>query len=116
MIQFYNCKKISQFIYKHHSKTLKENLTKSISQKDFSRSVFYCGDLISMHLKADNRVEAYKYIGDLINYAKGYVKNNLNKLKHDIEKDVKNNIPISYDVVEPAGVILHKVKLGFECD
>jgi serine/threonine protein kinase/tetratricopeptide (TPR) repeat protein len=96
--------------------SFKENLTKSISQKDFSRSVFYCGDLISMHLKADNRVEAYKYIGDLINYVKGNVKNDLNQLKQDIEYRAKNNIPISYEVVESAGVILHKVKLGFNCD
>jgi serine/threonine protein kinase len=96
--------------------SFKEEFTKSITKKDFSRSVFYCGDLILLHLKSDNGVEAYKYIGDLINYARGDIKNDLIQLKQAVRYRVENNIPIPYEVVASAEVIIHKVKLGFKCD
>jgi serine/threonine protein kinase len=96
--------------------SFKEELTKSLTKKDFSRSAFYCGDLIQIHLKSDNGEEAYKYIGDLINYAKGDIKNDLIQLKEAVKYRVENNIPIPYEVVASAEVIIHKVKLGFKCD
>jgi hypothetical protein len=69
-----------------------------------------------MYLKSDNGVGAYKYIGDLINYAKGDIKNDLIQLKQAVKYRVENNIPIPYEVVASAEVIIHKVKLGFKCD
>lgn len=42
--------------------SFKEELTKSLTVKDFSRSAYYCGDLVMIHLKSDNGVEAYKYM------------------------------------------------------
>jgi len=84
--------------------------------EDKFRTVDYCGQLILMYLKSDNGEEAYKYIGDLINYAKGDIKNDLIQLKKAVKYRVENNIPIPYGVVASAEVIIHKVKLGFKCD
>ncbi|AEF95684.1 serine/threonine-protein kinase [Methanotorris igneus] len=94
--------------------TFKEELSKSITTKDFSRSAYYCGDLILLNLKINNGVEAYKYIGDLIHYAKGEVKEELLKLKEAVKYRVENNIPIPYEIVKKAEVIIHKIRLGFK--
>ncbi|UXM84179.1 protein kinase domain-containing protein [Methanococcus aeolicus] len=96
--------------------SFKEELTKSITKKDFSRSAFYCGDLALLHLKSDNGVEAYKYLGDLENYANGDIKNDLTKLKEAVKYRVENNISIPYEIVASAELLSHKIKLGFKCD
>ncbi|ACX72861.1 serine/threonine protein kinase with TPR repeats [Methanocaldococcus vulcanius M7] len=93
--------------------TFKEELKKSITIRDFSRSAFYCGELFLMCLKINDGVNAYKYCGDLIEYAKGDIKNDLIKLKEMIAYRVENKMPIPEEIISSAEVIVHKIKLKF---
>ncbi|ACX72848.1 serine/threonine protein kinase [Methanocaldococcus vulcanius M7] len=96
--------------------TFKEELKKSITIRDFSRSAFYCGELFLMCLKINDGVNAYKYCGDLIEYAKGEIKNDLIKLKEMIKYRIENKMPIPEEIISSAEVIVHKIKLKFERD
>ncbi|EHP84289.1 serine/threonine protein kinase with WD40 repeats [Methanotorris formicicus Mc-S-70] len=94
--------------------SFKEELNKSISINDFSKSAFYCGELFLVYLKINDGVNAYKFCGDLINHAKGEIKNDLIKLKEMIKYRVENKLPIPNEIISSAEVIVHKIKLGFD--
>jgi hypothetical protein len=96
--------------------SFKEELKKSLSINDFSRSAYYCGDLLLVCLKINDGVNAYKYCGDLINYAKGEIKDDLIQLKEAIKYRVENNLSIPEELIYDAEIIVHKIKLGYERD
>ena len=69
-----------------------------------------------VYLKINDGVNAYKHCGDLINYAKGGIKDDLTQLKEAIRYRVENNLPIPEELVYNAEIIVHKIKLGYERD
>jgi serine/threonine protein kinase len=91
---------------------LKEELSKSISAKDFSRSAYYCGELFLLNLKINDGMNAYKYIEDLINYAKGDTKDGLMKLKQGIEYRIEKKMDIPDEIIADADILVHKVRVG----
>ncbi|AIF70140.1 hypothetical protein PAP_08800 [Palaeococcus pacificus DY20341] len=92
----------------------KENLNKSISVRDFSRSAYYAGELFLLYLKLGDSVNSIKYAEDLTHYAKGDVKEELSKLKEQLKLRLENNLDIPPELIEKAEIIVHKIKLGFK--
>ncbi|NJE85953.1 serine/threonine protein kinase [Thermococcus sp. CX2] len=92
----------------------KENLNKSISVRDFSRSAYYAGELFLLYLKLGDLVNSIKYAEDLAYYAKGDVKEELSKLKEQLKLRLENNLDVPPELIEKAEIIVHKIKLGFK--
>ena len=62
-----------------------ELLNTSVSVQDYTRSAFYCGDLVMVNLLTGDMKSAYKYILDLIHYSKGDVKAEAQELSEQIK-------------------------------
>ena len=88
----------------------REELRKSV---DFSRSAYYAGQLFLLHMKLGDKKEAYKYALDLMNYAKGEAKRELEELIKQLEIRMSEGLPIPKELVEKAEIIVHRVNLSF---
>jgi serine/threonine protein kinase/tetratricopeptide (TPR) repeat protein len=89
--------------------TLRTQLTESISVEDYSKSIIYCGELILSHLRLNEKVEAYNYIDNLIPCINGDIKNDLIKLKNELEYKIKENIDISNENIMQMRNIIHRI-------
>ena len=98
---------------------LTTKLTASKTNKDFSRSIFYCADLISFHIQNNNLPEALNYLYDLKHYANKHhcsneIKESIDNLIKAIDYRVKNGIKEpSDDVKIKAKIVIDKVKMRF---
>ncbi|MCL0095055.1 tetratricopeptide repeat protein, partial [Dehalococcoidia bacterium] len=110
--RYQSVREFQMALAKHLRISVKEELSKAVSAKDFSKSAYYCADLLLVCLKINDGVNAYKYIDDLINYAKGDTKDELIALKDGIERRVKQKDPIPAEIVNQADILVHKVKIG----
>lgn len=93
-----------------------KNLNRSISVKDFSRSAYYAGELFLLYLKLGDLVNGIKYAEDLTHYAGRNVKEELSRLKEQLEIRLENNLDVPPELIEKAEIIVHKIKLGFRGD
>ncbi len=84
----------------------KEELRRSV---DFSRSAYYAGQLLLLHLKLGDAKEALKYALDLKRYARGEARMELEGLVRQLEVRVSEGLPIPPELVEKAEVVVHEV-------
>ncbi len=94
--------------------TYKESLKKSLKINDFSRSAYYAGELLLLHLKLGDLAGAYKYAGDLIAYARGQMKSEIAMLKEQIKVRLQEGISIPPELITKAEIIIHKIRLSFD--
>ncbi len=83
-----------------------EELGRSV---DFSRSAYYAGQLLLLHMKLSNTKEALKYASDLKKYARGESRRELEKLIEELEIRLREGLPIPEELVERAEVLVHDV-------
>ncbi len=93
--------------------TYTESLKTSVSVQDYTRSAYYCGDLVMINLLTGDMKSAYKYLLDLVHYSKGDVKVEAQELS----KQLKSRIDRGFDEIPPeliddANNLVHKVRLG----
>ena len=89
----------------------KSQLKKSMQKKNFSRSAYYCGELMLINMKIGAIYEAYKYAEDLAIYAEDEVKEALLKLNDELKKRIENNLGIPKKLIEKAKIIIHKMRM-----
>ncbi|WP_456395169.1 serine/threonine-protein kinase [Thermococcus sp.] len=87
----------------------REELRKSV---DFSRSAYYAGQLLLLHMKLGDAKEAYKYALDLKRYAKGEARKELEELIRGLEIRINEGLPVPQELLVNAEVIVHKVSLS----
>jgi serine/threonine protein kinase len=91
----------------------RENLSKSVSLNDLSRSAYYAGELFLLYLKLNDLVNALKYADDLFHYARGEVRDELLGLREQLRLRLENGLDVPEELVEKAEIIVHKIQLGF---
>ncbi|EHP84298.1 serine/threonine-protein kinase [Methanotorris formicicus] len=97
---------------------LTTELNNSKSKNDFSRSMFYCADLVLFHLNNNDLPNALKYLYDLKYYAKKYcseeiikaIDNLINGLEYRIKEGIKEP---SDDLKIMTKIVVEKVKMRF---
>ncbi|GAB6135202.1 hypothetical protein JCM16307_07510 [Thermococcus prieurii] len=94
--------------------SLKEELKKSTTVGDRHRIVSYLGDLLLMSMKTGNKIEAYKYATDIVNYVTGELGNEFRNLAKYLQIITEEGLPIPDELIQKAEILIHKVKLGFE--
>ena len=87
----------------------REELKRSI---ELSRSAYYAGQLFLLHLRVGNSKEALKYARDLLQYARGEEREELERLIEQIELRVEEGLPVPRELVEKGEVIVHSIS-GF---
>jgi len=94
--------------------TYTELLKTSVSVQDYSRSAFYCGDLVMVNLLTGDMKSAYKYILDLIHYSKGDVKAEAQELSEQIKMRMDMGLEeIPTELIQKAEIIVHQISAGF---
>nr|QEK15735.1 serine/threonine protein kinase [Thermococcus aciditolerans] len=91
----------------------RENLSKSVSLNDLSRSAYYAGELFLLYLKLNDLVNALKYADDLFHYARGELRDELLGLREQLRLRLENGLDVPEELVEKAEIIVHKIQLGF---
>ena len=91
----------------------RENLSRSISAKDLSRSAYYAGELFLLYLRLNDLTNALKYADDLIHYANGSARDELLKLREQLRLRLENGLAAPPELLEKAEIIVHRIKLGF---
>ncbi|WP_297489918.1 serine/threonine-protein kinase [Thermococcus sp.] len=76
---------------------------------DFSRSAYYAGQLLLLHLKLGDAKEALKYALSLRRYAKGKAKRDLEGLIRQLEVRISEGLPVPPELVEKAEVVAHEI-------
>ncbi len=91
-----------------------EPIKKSRDKDDMRRAAYYCCELFLLHLNLQKAPDALKYCLDMLNYASGETREEVEKLVRNLEFKVKNHSDISEDFLEKAEVVTHKVRMGWE--
>jgi len=97
---------------------LTTNLTASKTNKDFSRSIFYCADLVLFHLLNNDLGDALNYLYDLKYYAdkncSEEIINSVDNLIKAIEYRIEEGIKEPSDEIKiKAKIVVNKVKMRF---
>lgn len=91
-----------------------ELLQSSVSVQDFTRSAFYCGDLIMVNLQTGDIPTAFKYLLDLAHYSQGEVKAEAQEVADQIKIRMEVGITeIPDELIQKAEILVHKVTMGF---
>ena len=100
-------KDLAEYLKIEYSKSLRE----SLSRKDFSRSGYYCGELLLINMKLGS-AEALKYALDYKKYVGKEFKKEAEKICEHLKYCLENNIEISEEFVKKASVFVHQVRMG----
>ncbi len=92
----------------------RKELKKTVANGDLSRSAYYAGELVLIHMKLGDLAGAYKYLGDLEAYARSEVREEVSILREQVKVRLEQGLPIPEELVEKAEIVVHKVKLGFQ--
>jgi len=84
----------------------REELRKSV---DFSRSAYYAGQLLLLHMKLGDTREALKYAIDMRRYARGEEREELERLIEELEVRLREGLPVPEELVERAEVLVHEI-------
>ncbi|ACS33481.1 serine/threonine protein kinase [Thermococcus gammatolerans] len=84
----------------------REELRKSV---DFSRSAYYAGQLLILHMKLGDTKEALKYAIDMKRYARGDARKELERLIEELEVRLREGLPVPEELVERAEVLVHEI-------
>ena len=95
--------------------TYTESLKMSVTAKDYTRSAYYCGDLVMVNLLTGDMKSAYKYLLDFVHYSKGEVKAEAQELSEQIKMRMEMGVTeIPDELITKAEIIVHQVKIGSE--
>ena len=87
----------------------------SVTAKDYTRSAYYCGDLVMVNLLTGDMKSAYKYLLDFVHYSKGDVKIEAQELSEQIKMRMEMGIAeIPDELITKAEIIVHQVRIGSE--
>ena len=100
---------LGKFLAEEYKKSLKE----SISDQNMKRSAYYCCELFMLHAKLNDASDALKYCMDMLNYASGEAKEEVEKLANELKFRVDEGIEMSEDLLMKARVLAHKVGMGW---
>ena len=89
-----------------------ESLKMSMSQKDFSKSAYYCGELLLINLKVGELMQAYKYASDMLKYAENKHRNEIENFCKELEYRIENEIGVSEELIKKAEIVVYRVR-GF---
>jgi len=97
---------------------LRENYTEllktSITANDYTRSAYYCGDLVMINMLTGDIPTAYKYLLDLVHYSKGDVKAEAWELSEQLKMRMEMGVvEIPEELIQKAEIIVHQVSVGF---
>ncbi|WP_237266244.1 serine/threonine-protein kinase [Thermococcus cleftensis] len=76
---------------------------------DFSRSAYYAGQLLLLHLRLGDAKEVLKYALSLRRYARGKAREELEGLIKGLEARVEEGLPVPGEIVERAEVVVHAI-------
>jgi len=92
--------------------TYTELLKTSVSVQDYTRSAYYCGDLVMVNLFTGDMKSAYKYILDLVHYSKGDVKVEAQELSEQIKMRMEMGVTeIPDELIQKAELIVHQMNV-----
>jgi PGF-pre-PGF domain-containing protein len=91
-----------------------EPIKRSHDKDDMRRAAYYCCELFLLHLNLQKAPDALKYCLDMLNYASGKTRKEVEKLAKNLEFKVENHNDISEDFLKKAEVIVHQVRMGWE--
>jgi len=101
-------KDLAAYLKLNYSESLKESIQKS----DFSRSAYYCGDLVMISMKIGDLVAAYKYAVDLARYSVEEGRAQADELAKQIKMRVEMGAQeLPDELVQKAEVIVHQVRV-----
>ena len=90
----------------------KNMLKESQDIKNFSKSAYFCGELVTVNLKIGEVKDAYKYASDMLSYANDEVKDELENFCKQLEEIIANKLEVNEQLIEKADIIMHKLKIG----
>jgi len=94
--------------------TYTESLKKSVSVQDYTRSAYYCGDLVMVNLLTGDMKSAYKYLLDFVHYSKGDVKVEAQELSEQIKMRMEMGVTeVPDELIQKAEIIVLQVNVGF---
>jgi len=103
-------KDLAMYLRKNYAELLKT----SVNVQDFTRSAYYCGDLVMINLLTGDMKSAYKYLLDFVHYSKGDMKAEAQELSEQILVRMEYGIEeIPDELITKADIIVHQVNLGF---
>ena len=103
-------KDLAMYLRQNYAELLKT----SVTVKDYTRSAYYCGDLVMINLLTGDMKSAYKYLLDFVHYSKGDVKVEAQELSEQIKMRMEEGITeIPDELIQKADIIVHKVSVGF---
>jgi hypothetical protein len=70
--------------------------------------------LFLINLKIGDIGAAYRYAGDLVNYARGGTRDELLALKEQLKLRLEEGLDVPPELMEKAEIVVHKIKLGFK--
>ncbi|WP_297073252.1 protein kinase [Thermococcus sp.] len=92
--------------------TYSESLRESKTLGDVRRATYYLTELLLINMKTNNIGEAYKYASDLRFYAKGELKEGVEKLAEQLKLRLEEGLKIPPELIEKAEIIVHKIRVG----
>ncbi|AEK71929.1 Serine/threonine protein kinase [Thermococcus sp. 4557] len=78
---------------------------------DLSRSAYYAGQLLLLHLKLGDAKEALKYALSLRRYARGKVREELDGLIESLEARVEEGLPVPEHLIAKGEIIVHRISM-----
>ena len=112
--RYQSVKELQRDLAEYLGMKYRESLKLSVSRKDFRRSAYYCCELLLINMKINNLVSAYNYASDLLSYAGGEVKREVQELCEQLKVRMEygmRNIP--EELIKKAEIIAHRIRLGF---
>jgi serine/threonine protein kinase len=91
-----------------------ELLSTSVTAQDYSKSAYFCGDLVMISMVTGDIATAYKYLLDLVQYSKGDVKADAQELSEQLKMRMEMGVTeIPEELFHKADLIIHQVSTGF---
>jgi outer membrane protein assembly factor BamB len=89
-------------------------LSTSVTAQDYSKSAYFCGDLVMISMVTGDIATAYKYLLDLVQYSKGDVKADAQELSEQLKMRMEMGVTeIPEELIHKADLIIHQVSTGF---
>jgi serine/threonine protein kinase len=88
-------------------------LSNSVAAQDYSKSAYFCGDLVMISMVTGDIGAAYKYLLDLVSYSKGDVKVDAQELSEQLKMRIEMGVTeIPEELIHKADIIIHQVSTG----
>ncbi|MGA2917931.1 protein kinase domain-containing protein [Methanoregula sp.] len=93
--------------------TYTKSLKMSETANDLGRTAYYCGDLFMVSLVTGDLESAYKYLVNLVQYARGDVKDEVQDLAKEIKMRMDMGVELPGELIQKSQIVAHKMGLIF---